>query len=250
MGNQGVSERLDVEGLLSDAVRHFWITRQAQTSRQGNQSGVLDTGNRKAVTGGKHADGFVRLVGRIVSNAGLDGACIHAASKSSRTLPGFFRPAKEWDLVVVVNGHLVAAIEVKSQVGSLGNNFNNRVEEALGNATDFWHAYAKGMFPISSRPWLGYLFMLEASEEAIRPTKPLHLPHFQIDSDFASRSYAQRYEEVCRRLVRERLYDSACFITSYSDTGALGQYAESTEELGIKSFARSLHAHASSFAAI
>jgi len=150
----------------------------------------------------------------------------------------------------VANGHLVAAVEVKSQVGSLGNNFNNRVEEALGNATDFWHAYSKGMFPISNRPWLGYLFMLEGSEEAIRATKSSPLPHFQVDLDFANRSYSQRYEEVCRRLIRERLYDAACFIMPYSDTGALGQYAEPSEELGIKAFARSLHAHISAFAAI
>jgi hypothetical protein len=55
----------------------------------------------------------------------------------ARTLPGYYRPSKEWDLVVVCENDLVAAIEVKSQVRSFGNNFNNRVEEALGNATDF-----------------------------------------------------------------------------------------------------------------
>ena len=245
-----MSDKLDVESLLSDAIRHFWTTREAQTSRQGQRTGALDAGNRRAVTGGKHADGFVRLVGQIVANAGLDRACIHTTNKAARTLPGFFRPSKEWDLLVVADEQLVAAIEVKSQVGSLGNNFNNRVEEALGNATDFWQAYSKGMFHMSARPWLGYLFMLESSDEALRPTKPVDLPHFPIDPLFAARSYAQRYEEVCRRLVRERLYDAACFVTSYSDTGALGQYTEPSEELGIKTFARSLHAHAAAFAAI
>ena len=53
-----MTEKLDVEALLSEAVRHFWITRRAQTSRQGAASGVFDTGNRRAVTAGKHADGF------------------------------------------------------------------------------------------------------------------------------------------------------------------------------------------------
>jgi hypothetical protein len=88
-----MSERLDVDALLSDAIRHFWTTREAQTSRQGKRTGTLDTGNRRAVTGGKHADGFVRLVGQVVASAGLDRACIHTASKTARTLPGFFRPA-------------------------------------------------------------------------------------------------------------------------------------------------------------
>ncbi len=39
---------------------------------------------------------------------------------------------KKWDLLVV-EGCLIAAIEFKSQVGSFGNNYNNRTEEALGS---------------------------------------------------------------------------------------------------------------------
>jgi hypothetical protein len=237
----------EIERLLSEAVRHFWSTRQAQTSRQGQQSGIRDAGNRKAVTGGKHADGFIRMVGEIVIDAGLEPTSVHTGSKADRTLPGYFRPTKEWDLLVVLDQHLIAAVEVKSQVGSLGNNFNNRVEEAVGNATDFWRAYAKEMFPPAVRPWLGYLFLLESSEESLRPTQPLRLRHFAADADFDRRSYAQRYAEVCRRLVRERLYDAACFVMSFRDTGVMGQYSEPSPELGIIPFARSLHAHASRF---
>ena len=52
------------------------------------------------------------------------------------TLPGFFRPTKLWDLLVINQGKLIAAIEFKSQVGpSFGNNANNRCEEALGNGS-------------------------------------------------------------------------------------------------------------------
>ena len=71
-------------------------------------------------------------------------------------------------MVVVSGSNLVAAVEVKSQVGSFGNNFNNRVEEALGNATDFWTAYGKGIFKPSQKPWLGYLFMLEEDDTQLR----------------------------------------------------------------------------------
>ena len=53
-------------------------------------------------------------------------------------LPGYFRPTKLWDLLVINQGRLVAALELKSQIGpSFGNNFNNRTEEALGTAIDF-----------------------------------------------------------------------------------------------------------------
>ena len=241
---------VDVEQLLSQAVQHFWTTRSDQSKRQGTTSGVKDTGNRSAVTGGKHADGFVRLVAEVVADAGIDNFHIHTSSKKTRTIPGYYRPAKEWDLVVTLDTTLVAAVEVKSQVGSFGNNFNNRVEEAIGNATDFWAAYAKGIYSPSARPWLGYLFMLEEDETSITPTRPVELEPFEVDRAFQGLSYAAKYEEVCRRLVRERLYDAACFVTSNARDGSKGNYSEPAKEIGIKNFARLLRAHASAFAGV
>lgn len=238
---------VNVESLMSDAVRHFWSTRQEQSRRQGASSGVKDAGNRTAVTGGKHADGFVRLLAEVVADAGVDSFNIHTTSKRTRTLPGYYRPAKEWDLVVTIDDTLVAAVEVKSQVGSFGNNFNNRVEEALGNAHDFWAAYAKGVYKPSARPWLGYLMMLEEHPSSLAATRPLVLSPFGVDSAFQSLSYADKYEEVCRRLVRERLYDAACFIRSNEVDGLNGRYTEPAREIGIKNFSRSLHSHAAAF---
>ena len=82
--------------------------------------------------------------------------------KSRIELPGFFRPTKEWDLLVVHDGKLVVAIECKSQVGpSFGNNFNNRTEEAMGSAMDLWTAFKKDKFDQAVQPWLGYTFLLE-----------------------------------------------------------------------------------------
>ena len=65
---------------------------------------------------------------------------------------------------------------------------------------------------------------------------------------FHEKSYAQNYEEVCRRLVREMLYDAACFFTSNDKDGKRGIVTQSSEELSIKNFAISLHARASAFA--
>ena len=80
-------------------------------------------------------------------------------------LPGWFRAEKKWDLVIVHESELIAAVEFKSQIGpSFGNNFNNRTEEALGSATDIWAAYREGAFKPSSRPYLGYLMLLEDSD--------------------------------------------------------------------------------------
>jgi len=239
---------LDYNKALEKAVRHFWRTRGKQKKTQGGNSGLKDTGNRAAVTGGKHADGFVKLIATIVKHAALPKVEIHVTQKKPRTLPGFYRPCKEWDLVVLSDNNLVAVVEVKSQVGSFGNNFNNRVEEALGNATDFWAAYREGAFKPSQRPWLGYLFMLEETVMSMRPTKRIELKPYDVDAAFQERSYAKRYELVCERLVRDRLYDAACFFTSNAKTGRRGEYSEPNNELNIRNFAISLHARAAAFA--
>lgn len=86
--------------------------------------------------------------------------------RGGTTLPGYFRPTKDWDVVAVAQENLLATIEVKSHAGpSYGNNFNNRIEEALGSATDFWSAYRRGVFRLSSRPFLGYLMLLEEDDK-------------------------------------------------------------------------------------
>jgi hypothetical protein len=239
---------LDYKKQLAKAVQHFWWTRGKQKKHQGGQSGMKDAGNRAAVTGGKHADGFVRLIAAIVKNAALPNVEIHVTERKPRTLPGFYRPCKEWDLVVLTDNNLVAVVEVKSQVGSFGNNFNNRVEEALGNATDFWAAYRDGAFKPSQRPWLGYLFMLEETPASLRPTKRISIKPYSVDEMFQERSYAKRYELVCERLVRDRLYDAACFFTSNAKGGKRGEYREPNDELSIRNFAISLHARAAAFA--
>ncbi len=128
-------------------------------------------------------------------------------------LPGYYRPTKKWDLVVMHDGHLVAAIELKSQVGpSFGNNFNNRTEEAIGNAVDVWRAYEEGTFgPI--RPWLGYIFLLEESPKSTAPVR-IAKTAFPVEQIFHNTSYKDRYRILCLRLVRERLYEATCFATS------------------------------------
>lgn len=52
---------------------------------------------------------------------------------------------------------------------------------------------------------------------------------------------------LCRRLVRERLYDSACLLLSSRAAGSLGDYREPDRELSFRTFATQLVAHASAF---
>lgn len=160
-------------------------------------------------------------------------------------LPGFFRPTKEWDIVVVAEGNLVAAIELKSQIGpSFGNNFNNRTEEALGTAMDIWTAYREGAFSTSPAPWLGYLLLLEDCPESRRPVS-VREPHFSVFSEFINASYSKRYELFCRKLVRERQYNSVCFITgNRKDADLEENYAEPAKDLSADQFLAGLLCHA------
>ena len=226
----------DLQKQLRGAVAHFWKTRQVQGRRQGGKSGTKDAGARSMVTGGKQMDGFVSLFARIVQEDGIPSSAINIRAT---TLPGYFRPEKDWDLVVVVDGRLIASVEFKSHVGSFGNNFNNRVEEALGNAIDLNTAYREGAFQPSSKPWLGYMMLLEEHKKSTRPVK-LREPHFPAFAEFRDASYQRRYELFCTRLVRERLYDAACLIVSPSDNGTNGEYKEPLEELEFGNFVASL----------
>jgi hypothetical protein len=123
----------NLEKRVSEAVKFFGATRLNQKKKQ-KKSGKKDQGSRGAVTGGSQLDGFTSLVSEILIESGIPDGSIFR--KKNITLPGFFRPTKEWDILVVVDGNLIASIEFKSHVGpSFGNNFNNRTEEALGSAT-------------------------------------------------------------------------------------------------------------------
>lgn len=112
------------------------------------------------MTGGSHLDGFAELIRTLIVDAGISDTAVHRRTRVA--LPGYHRAEKKWDIVVVVDGRMFASVEFKAQVGpSFGNNYNNRTEEALGNATDYWAAFREGAFRGSPRPWLGYLMLLE-----------------------------------------------------------------------------------------
>ena len=236
---------MDYTDQISAAVEHFWRTRFKQHENQGSATGKKDAGNRSAVTGGAQLDGFIRLLALILEDAGLTN---HEIYTKKTVLPGYFRPTKDWDLVAVVDGQLLATIEFKSHVGpSFGNNFNNRVEEALGSATDVWTAYREGAFKPSQKPWLGWLMLLENAPKSQSPVR-VSEPHFEVFKEFKESSYAKRYELFCERLVRERLYDATCLLLSDRHNGVKGDYFEPNKEVNFKAFATSLSAHAIAFA--
>lgn len=238
----------NLERRVGEAIQQFWRTRDSQNASQGAKSGQKDAGLRSAVTGGKHLDGFSEICRDLFIQAGVPAA--HVYWQRGRELPGYFRAEKSWDLVVVAEGRLLAVVEFKAQVGpSFGNNFNNRTEEALGNAADLWAAYREGAFQPSARPWLGYVFVLEDCPKSRSPVR-VQQPHFPVFPEFSNASYAKRYEILLTKLLRERLYDGACLLLTSRSGGLKGKFTSPTDELSFRNFAAGLSARATAFANI
>ena len=66
--------------------------------------------------------------------------------------------------------------------------------------------------------------------------------------EFRDASYGKRYEILLTKLVRERLYDSACFLLSNAKGGVKGDYREPASELTFEKFIESLLARATAIA--
>lgn len=230
----------DYPDRVSKAVAHYWCTLDEQSGRQ--RSGDADRGGRAAVTGGKQMDAFCELMNWLLHENHMDEASIFVHDRL--TLPGFYRPTKKWDMLVVDDGHLVAAIEFKSQRGpSFGNNFNNRSEEAIGTATDLWKAYSEGAFGIERpRPWLGWVMLLEDCPGSTGPVG-VDEPHFEVFPEFRGSSYAKRYELLLRKLVLQKLFDGAALLMSTAADGPKGHYSEPARDLAAKKFLASLAGH-------
>ena len=218
----------------------FWGNREKAASAK-KEAGKIDQGTRGAVTSGGNMDGFLVLVQAIVEDNGLKDAEIHVR-KGLTVLPGFFRPTKMWDVVVLHRGRLVATVELKSQVGSLGNNYNNRTEEAIGSAKDFWTAYREGAFGECPKPFLGWLMLLEDSPKATKTVRNA-APNFPVDAAFNETGYAGRYDVLCHRLIEEQLYTSASLVLTPKTAKQDGSYRDISDLTGVENFCITLAGH-------
>lgn len=213
------------------AIQAYWSSLENQARKQGELSGIKDTGNRSAVTGGKQMDALQAVVASIWQ---IDpGVTFEVRTSGQTNLPAYFRASKNWDLLVLYRDALVAAMEFKSQRGpSFGNNFNNRTEEALGLAADSQMAIERGLFG-HLKPWLGYVMLVESAERSITPVKvPSGMP-FPADAIFHGASYIDRYKIFFERMVAEDNYDAAALITSQAGSA---NYSEPSPSLSLANF--------------
>jgi len=237
----------DYERKARDSVKAFWGNRAAAVQKQ-RELGRNDQGERAGVTAGKNMDGFISLIQDVTRANGLTDAHM-MMGRSVLCLPGFFRPTKLWDLLIINDGRLVAALELKSQVGpSFGNNFNNRTEEAIGTAVDLWTAYREGAFGEAPRPYVGWLMLVEDAPKSRSPVRDIS-PHFPLFPEFRNASYLERYNILCRKLTQERLYTTATVLASPRTAAETGNYSDMSEITSLKTFITSFAGHIAAEAA-
>lgn len=183
------------------------------------------------------------LVIDAIVDVGVDTSHIRTGTKLE--LPGYYRSEKRWDLLVVADGHLVAAIEFKSQVGpSFGNNANNRSEEAIGSAEDIWTAYREGRFGSNPPPFIGYFFLLEDCARVHGPVGNKQ-PYFPVDPAFTDASYAMRYALLCERLMLERKYSATCLTLATNEAST--RVSHPSPALAFRPFIAALTSHVRGF---
>ncbi|MCI0386360.1 PaeR7I family type II restriction endonuclease [Streptomyces sp. CNQ085] len=197
---------------FEDAIAAYWGAKQMQ----GEQSMIRDAvgaGTAGTVRGGKHFDAIAALLAKFFLDAGYPPESIRVTKSQGLALPGYYRPQKQWDVVVVHEGVLIAAFELKGLGGpSYGNNYNNRVEEALGSAVDLRRAALAGLFP-KEKPRLGYFFIMQDGGGSRSPVK-IAKGGLPVDAMWHGTSYQDRFGTFCQRLVDEQLYDAVCYVAS------------------------------------
>jgi hypothetical protein len=257
----------DYDNLARLGIRQFWSGRGSALDDDEKTQG----GERSNVLGGKNMDGFLAMIQGLVQCNGLPEAEIYTKGRPNLTLPGYFRPTKLWDVVVLDQSKLVAAIELKSHVGSFGNNFNNRTEEAIGTAHDLLTAVREHVLGVQPMPFLGWLILVEDS-----PKSRCHIRssarHFQVFNEFLApveekqdaptkrkrskkpparrlASYLTRYDLLCQRLMSESLYTRAAVMASPRTAVATGEFASLSEPTSLRAFAAGLAGHVAAWSA-
>lgn len=141
---------------------------------------------------------MANLITRFFVEAGYPASSIRV--NRGVDLPGYFRPSKQWDVVVGINGVLVAAFELQALGGpSFGNNANNRIEEALGSSMCLRRAALSDLYP-GEPPWLGYLFVMEDAPASRRPVR-VPVGALRTDSIWDGESYQGRFGITLRRIL-------------------------------------------------
>jgi len=194
-----LNEIPDYAEKVQATIDSYWHVRRSQAERS-REAGVVNTGLRAEVTGGKHLNALQLLVVDVIVDAGIPAGKLQV---KTRPVPGYF---------------------------------DNRTDEALRQAIDVSKAVERGIVDSPLRPWLGYVMLIEDNEAWNRTSKP-RKPVSPADPVFDESSPADRAAIFFDRMVRERLLDAACVMLANRTTGGVTYKRGS---LSLQSFAAAL----------
>lgn len=206
---------------LAEAILGMYDAMERAAQAQA-ATGHADQGRRSGVTSGKHLDPVAEIIHNDLVRLGFCTKEVYDGRRGC-TLPGWFRPTKNWDLLAFDRGELVSAIELKSISSSFGNNANNRTEESIGSAIDAAEAYNERLFgDCCIRPVMGYAMIVKDCPESRKPPAKSTCPsHFEIDEVFKNASYLDRFRILCERLRRKSLYNAVWLVFARPDEGVV-----------------------------
>ena len=195
---------------MKNALLRVYSNLEDAAKRQ-EERGNSDQGARSEVTSGKHLDIVAEAIKEDLIAAGYSPDDVWYKDKC-KTLPGWFRRSKGWDLVATDGNDLLAAVELKSINSSFSNNCNNRAEESLGSAVDIAHAIKNELIPFQvTPPALGYVIVVKLCDKSTSPVNKSKTM-YPVDEVFDETSYLQRFVVLCRRLLSERLYQAVWIV--------------------------------------
>ena len=211
-------EREDVLDLLVS----FWnekdeaLRRSAAAGRSGQGTQARDA---------KHMRRLARFVRQMFIDAGLDESEVFI----DRAIPGYYRRSKNWDVVAMHKGQLVGLVELKSQVGSEGNNGNNRIEEALGNAFDAETAQELNQAFGTLSVWRAFCLVFGSDPSSARPVALRSRPLFDLDPAFDRMTYGGQWEIAVERFVQTGVYDAGWMVASWLEDDRHETFVRYTE---------------------
>lgn len=215
---------------IDAALLAFWTDKAQAELRHADYRDAVARGNG-------HLTRVAQALADVCRDAGATDV-VSRVPKKRLTLPGYFRPTKEWDVVAWHHGRPVAAIELKSQAGSFGNNPNNRAEEAVGNAEDLRRAVKSGLLPPL---WTGFAFIIEDCDKSNSRSKNQARSELPTDDEFAHWTYAERVRVLCERLQATKSYDATWAVATSRPPDF--NWRDLASDVTWQSFSESLRSH-------
>ncbi len=177
----------------------------------------------------RHFDHLIEAFKNELIKKGVSESSIRKSGAAA--LPGAYDDStRMWDLMVMENEELIAAVEFKSS--SSDKNVRNRMSDAVALAADFGRAYSTSERR-RFRPFLGFVFTLEENARTTKRTR----------SDSCA-THVDRYRDFFRRLVDDEMYDAIAYLTFTNSPVAVN---EPDPTLGFEGLAQAVADHVVEF---